>query len=126
MEMLRKDVPEQGMLLSSRQWLHRNVSLVALYKWGSEYGNSYVRPLWWILVMVLGASALFPVTGLSHTTGAGPTTQVAIETYGSSWRTGRTVLGRLDNLFSVLGHSTVTALDTACFQRGSEYTPVYP
>lgn len=126
MEMQRLDVPRSGPLLGLRQWSHPRLSLVALYRWGSSYGNSFQRPLWWLIPMLILFSLLFPMAGLSHTVGQGQKAQTWVETFGSAWGAGTQSWQKAAYLFGVWGHGMLTTMDTATFQRNSEYAPVYP
>ena len=62
MEMKRLDTPVEGPILSLRQWWHLHFSLVAFYRLGSSYGNSYRKPLW----LLVGLLALFSVLFSDH------------------------------------------------------------
>ncbi len=126
MEMQRLDVPREGPLLGLRRWWHAKLSLVGLYRWGSNYGNSFQRPLWWLVAVLVLSSMLFPVIGLTHTVTLATGSQVWVETFSSGWQAGTTNRQKARNVTGVLGHGMLTALDTATFQRNIEYGPVYP
>ena len=126
MEMQRLDGPWVGPLLEARQWWHQRLSLVALYRWGSDYGNSFEKPLWWLVGVLVVFAVALPVAGLAHTVGHGAAAQVWVETYGSAWRAGVGGWQKVWFVVGVLGHGGLTAVDTASFQRNLEYAPVYP
>src|SRR5207302_4464617 len=67
MEMQRFAVPGSGPLLRLRQFYHRHVSLIAWYRRGSSYGNSYLRPAAWLTGILVLFILLYPVTGLQRT-----------------------------------------------------------
>lgn len=122
MEMKRLGGPTDGPLLELRRWFHRNLSLVALYRDASDYGNSYRKPMWRLLVTLILFAALLPVprVGLRR-----QGTRQA-ETYASVWRTGD---GWTPNLWAetrLAGKAVITSVDMATFQRSTEYTPAYP
>jgi hypothetical protein len=64
MEMKRLAGPTDGPLLGLRQWLHRRLSLVALYRYASDYGNSYTKPMLWLLGILVLFAALLPLPGV--------------------------------------------------------------
>ncbi len=64
MEMKRLAGPTDGPFLWLRQWLHRSLSFVALYRYASDYGNSYGKPALWLLAILLLFAALFPLPGV--------------------------------------------------------------
>jgi hypothetical protein len=66
MEMKRLAGPTDGPLLGLRQWLHRRLSLVALYRYASDYGNSYTKPMLWLLGILVLFAALLPLPGVGN------------------------------------------------------------
>ena len=120
MEMKRLAGPTSGKLLGLRQWLHRSLSLVAFYRWFSDYGNSYLKPMLWLLAILLLTAAVLPIPGLKRENPR------RTETYTSVWRTADRWTPNLWAEARVLGKSTITAVDTATFQKGAEYSPAYP
>ena len=122
MEMKRLAVPTNGRLLGVRQWLHRRLSLIALYRYASDYGNSYMKPLLWLLGALVLVTALLPLPGV----GLKRQGAMQAETYASVWRAGD---GWKPNLWAegrLVGNGAITSVDTATFQRNPEYTPAYP
>ena len=124
MEMKRLAVPTDGRLLWLRQWWHRNLSFVAWYKYASDYGNSYRKPLLWLLGILLVATLLFPIPGLELRQAI--STSTARVTYGSVWNGQENWTNNFWTEAKLIGKSGITAIDTATFQRTPEYTPVYP
>ncbi len=113
------------------RWLHSNLGLVAWYRYASEHGESYVRPTCWLVLVFLVFMLLYPVTGLyldAGRIGTPATASASVEklTYWhplqnsgdahSLWR------ARLD----LVGHSFVTTLYVAAFQKDLTYQPSYP
>jgi uncharacterized protein YjbI with pentapeptide repeats len=122
MEMKRLAGPTSGQLLWVRRWWHRNLSFVAWYRYASNYGNSYRKPLLWLLGILFLSAALLPIPciGLMRQ-GA---TQA--ETYASAWQAGD---GWIPNLWAearLAGNGAISSVDSATFQRNAEYTPAYP
>ncbi len=122
MEMKRLAVPTAGRLLSLRRWLHPKLSLVALYRYASDYGNSYVKAIVWLLGTLVLFTALLPLPGI------GLKRQGArqAETYASAWHTGE---GWTPNLWAevgLVGKGAITSVDAATFQKSAEYAPAYP
>jgi uncharacterized protein YjbI with pentapeptide repeats len=126
MEMQRLAVPTSGPLLKLRAFYHRHLSLIAWYRRGSNYGNSYLRPIVWLCGILLLFALLFPVTGLQRTsagTGAASSRPV---TYSSVWVSANSLRDNIWGELKLIGKSSLTAIDTATFQKASEYIPTYP
>ncbi len=122
MEMKRLAGPTGGRLLRLGQWLHRMLSLVALYRYASDYGNNFVKPMVWLLATLVLSAALLPIPGV----GLMRQGSRQAETYASVWRTGD---GWRPNLWAearLAGKSVITSVDAATFQRSAEYAPAYP
>ena len=122
MEMQRLAPRPPGRLFGLRRWRYRRLSLIALYRWGSDYGNSYGKPMAWLLASLLLFAGLFPLprVGLERS-GANYR-----ETYSSVWRAGNSAKERLRWEAGLVGKSLLTAVDTATFQKSPEYAPAYP
>jgi hypothetical protein len=105
--------------------LSRHFSLVALYKYASAYGESYMMPLLWLAFIVGAFTFLYPIPGLEF----GPPVGAA-----PGW------LGYLDwttffrahsaehpsGFWGMILHSLMTSLSVAGFQRELRYAPSYP
>jgi hypothetical protein len=114
-------------LLSKLRWWHQHFGLAAWYRRFSSYGESWGRPLFWLFAVLVIFAALYPLLGLSPGTGKSPTariTSVQVETpspqeadlrYWNYERPGR-----------LFGHSVMTSLGVAAFQRDLAYEPSYP
>jgi hypothetical protein len=127
MEMKRLAVPVSRWPRWPRRWQHRKWNFIALYLWASDYGNSYRKPLKWLLGIVLVTTLLFPLTGLEwKQPKPGNAANNAIVTYGNVWNQQDTWTNNLWTEAKLIGKSGITAIDTAIFQRNPEYTPVYP
>jgi uncharacterized protein YjbI with pentapeptide repeats len=127
MEMKRLAVPTSGRFLWLRQWWHRNLSFVAWYRLASDYGNSYRKPMAWLLGTLLAATFLFPIPGLELKQPiSGNTASAASVTYIRVWNRQDSWTNNLWTEAKLIGKSGITAIDTATFQRTPEYTPVYP
>jgi len=122
-----------------RSWWHRRLSLVAWYKYASQYGESYARPLPWLLLVLVVFAGLYPLAGLElnkdaaqRATATAPTQAVATATdlklsYGHFGEfvknyPGRKWVGRC----AFFGHSLMTTLSVAGFQKELKYEPSYP
>ncbi len=126
MEMQRLAVPTSGPLLGPRAFYRHHLSLIAWYRRGSNYGNSYLRPAAWLCGILLLFTLLFPVVGLrrmSANPAAPPSPPV---TYRSVWSSGNPMHDRVWAELKLAGKSFLTTIDTATFQRTSEYQPAYP
>jgi len=108
-----------------RQWWHPRLSFLALslYKYASDYGNSYGKPLAWLLGVLLAAALLFPFPGVGLKGNAANSASV---TYSRVWNRQDGLTNNLWTEAKLIGKSGITAIDTATFQRTPEYTPVYP
>jgi hypothetical protein len=129
MEMKRLAAPTDGKLLWLRRWLHRNLSLVALYRYASDYGNSYLKPVSWMLATLVLAAALFPIFGLELKQPSSQRKQSeshSTETYFNVWDKGDRWTSNLWAEAEIFGKSAIAAVDTATFQRNPEYNPAYP
>jgi hypothetical protein len=105
------------------RWLGQHLSLAALYKYASSYGESYVLPLIWLGVVLAAFGALYPVVGLELTqTGGG-----GVLTYSNWARFFRThPMEHPAGWWGMLLHSLMTSLSVAGFQRELRYAPLYP
>jgi hypothetical protein len=105
-----------------RRWWYPRLSLVALYRHASNYGNNYARPMWWLMGVLVLFAAMLPLPGVGLQR-SGATYR---ETYGSVWRAGRPEARSLRWEMGLVGKSLLTAIDTATFQKDAEYAPAYP
>lgn len=126
MEMKRLFSPRKNKTV---RWLHSNLGLVAWYRYASEYGESYVRPLLALATVLVLFTLLFPIPGMVFTKPDSPSTPPAfpvlnysdfpayIHSYnGPAWIA----------VLAFFGHSLMTALSVAGFQKELIYQPAYP
>ena len=114
------------------RWLVQNLRLVAWYRWASEYGESYARPALWLATILFAFALLYPVAGLHYdsakdphaVSGAAQTSKVL--TYWDPFVPGQASTSWHRAQWRLFGHSCVTALDVATFQRDRTYEPAYP
>jgi hypothetical protein len=103
------------------------LNLLTLYRLASDYGNSYAKPGWILVLVLLAATFSFPITGLEwKQSKPGNSAGNAIVTYHSVWNRQDTRTNDLWTEGKLVIKSGITAIDTATFQRNPEYTPVYP
>lgn len=87
MEMKRLASPRRNWFL---RWWHQNLGLVAWYKYFSDYGESYVKPILRLVIVLALFSLIYPACGLrrvfvenprgiGHATDAGPQTGILDE-----------------------------------------------
>jgi hypothetical protein len=133
MEMKRLSSPRRNRVL---RWLHRNLGLVAWYKYTSECGESYVRPAVWLAALLVAFALLYPLAGLRSTDRAGG----AALSHASAQPAGASIVsystlpgfllkepsGRFVGALKFFGHSAVTTLGVAFLQRELSYEPGYP
>jgi len=128
MEMKRLAAPEEGRLLGLRGWFyHRGwgdprMILLALYRYASDYGNSYWKPMFWLFATVILFGALLPLPGVGlNRQGTGHS-----ETYTSEWRVGDHAKPNIWAEIRLVGKGAITSADTSTFQKAPEYAPAYP
>ncbi len=119
------------------RWLHRNLGLVAWYKYASSYGESYLRPLL-ALAIVLGIfTVLYPLAGLSERPAPPVSTTVTQQapppmpaTELSYWYLGEFVRAypgpKWIAVPAFFGHSLMTTLSVTSLQKELTYEPLYP
>lgn len=107
------------------RWLHRNLGLVAWYKYASEYGESYVRPGISLAIVLAVFTFLFPLAGLDlDGSGTRATTELSYRQFAdfvNSYSSGKWA-GRA----AFFGHSLMTTLSVPGFQKELKYEPSYP
>jgi hypothetical protein len=122
MEMRRLEVRTYPKLLKPWGWLRRWLGPEALYRWASNYGNGYVKPMLWLLGFLVLFAVLFPIPGLE----SGQPSPTPAENYLSVWNQQDTWTDNLWTEAKLVGDSLIASIDTAAFQRNPEYTPAYP
>jgi uncharacterized protein YjbI with pentapeptide repeats len=133
LEMKRLSSPRRNRV---RRWMHRNLGLVAWYKYASEYGESYTRPALCLAAVLLLFTLVYPITGLkppqkqnkppgAESSPAG-TVPMAICYSTFSEFVQHDPVGMATGAGRFFGHSLMTSLGVAAFQRELEYQPVYP
>ncbi len=131
------------------RWLHRYTGLAAWYKYASGYGESYVRPFVMLSAVILLFALLYPLAGLRWQPGnaraeAGERQSASDSAAngGASaksedahlpviyWDFGeflsRDSKGNMHGSLAFFGHSLMTTLYVAAFQKNLEYQPSYP
>jgi uncharacterized protein YjbI with pentapeptide repeats len=120
------------------RWLHRNLGLVAWYKYVSSHGESYLRPLLALAIVLVIFTVLYPLAGLSlgkpaaqvSATVAQQASPPVAASEVSYWHfaeflreyPGRKWIGG----FAFFGHSLMTTLGVAVLQKELRYEPAYP
>jgi uncharacterized protein YjbI with pentapeptide repeats len=123
MEMQRLSLPEKGRLLRIRRWWHPRLSLVALYRWGSDYGNNYWKPMSWLGGFLLVFALLYPILGLQK---GGYVDLPKIETYRSVWHARQSERQGIRWEIGLAAKSLLTSVDISTFQKNADYAPAYP
>jgi len=113
MEMKRLSSPRRNKVL---RWLHRNLGLVAWYKYASEYGENYVLPVLWLVVLLLAFALVYPLAGLTPGATVGHIAAASFE-QGS---------GQVGLAEAYAGPGIMTTVGVAFFQRDLAYAPSYP
>jgi hypothetical protein len=108
-----------------RLW-HPHCSMLAWYRRVSDYGNSYRKPLVWLISVLILFALGYPLFGLQHTS------PVFIETYHSVWPTIPHSDIRIDGTAGyvseaeLIAKSFMVSVETAGLQKGTEFVPTYP
>jgi uncharacterized protein YjbI with pentapeptide repeats len=126
MEMKRLHSPRKNKAV---RWLHRHLGLVAWYRYASEYGESYGRPLLALLVVLVVFTLLFPIPGMvfNKPDGSNPPPPFPLLNYGDFSTYIRSYKGPAwIATLAFFGHSLMTALSVAGFQKELIYQPAYP
>ena len=115
----------------ARRWWHRHVSLVALYKYASQYGESYARPALWLGATLLLFALLYPAIGLRYDStkdraGTAVLSVPVVLTYADPLLPGQPATDRRKAQWRLFGSSCLSALEIAAFQKEPAYQPVYP
>jgi len=121
---------EEQSMNAVRRWWHQQLSLVAWYKYASQYGESYARPALWLGVVLLSFAVLYPVFGLRYEpakehAGIGSDAPVILS-YGNPLFPGQLDAHRHKAQLRLFGNSLLTAVEIAGFQKEPAYQPVYP
>jgi Pentapeptide repeats (9 copies) len=108
----------------AKQVWHSHFGVAAWYKYASEYGESYTRPLACLAALVLAAFLVYPSIGLRYSSAHSETTGAAVKWLDrcpdpSSYHT---CMG----VWRLAGNSLLTSVEVAAFQRELAYEPVYP
>jgi len=114
------------------RWLSHHLSLVALYKYASAYGESYMMPLLWLFFFVSAFAFLYPIPGLEFNPPAGAAPgwlgYVDWSTFFHAHANEQPAWWwwKLPQFWSMILHSLMTSLSVAGFQRELRYAPSYP
>jgi uncharacterized protein YjbI with pentapeptide repeats len=108
------------------RWLVQHSRLVALYKFASQYGESYVRPGVLFVAALLLFALLYPVAGLRYEPkndlgGNVSSIEPVILSYSNPDQQG---VGPIQARVKLFGSSCLTALEIAAFQKEPAYKPV--
>lgn len=122
MEMRRLEARIDSEFLKPCRRLRPWLGPEAWYRLASDYGNSFVKPILWLLATLFMAAALFPIPGLETKL---PKPEPAA-TYQSAWNKQDTWTNNRWTEAKLFGNSLIGAVDIATFQRNPEYTPSYP
>lgn len=126
MEMQRLAVPTSGPFLRLRAIYRHHFGLIAWYRRGSNYGNSYLRSAGWLGVILLLFAFLFPIFGIQRASGNMAALPSPPTTYGTSWPAAAPFHCKVWAELTLFGKSLLVAIDNVTFQKASEYTPTYP
>jgi hypothetical protein len=150
MEMKRLATRRHNAILRA---LHRRVGLVALYRYASQYGESYDRPAVLLMAIILFFTFLYAAVGLQHPSVAEQAAEIPAAkvpttpkpaTAAAARPAGMTVTTRTTEVsywnacpncgrsrivtaqLRLLGNSLMTALSVSAFDKDLVYKPSYP
>jgi uncharacterized protein YjbI with pentapeptide repeats len=115
-----------------RQSLHRTTGIAAWYKRASDYGESYSRPGFLLLGVLLAFALIYPVVGLTSATAKDPpqaggeAAMPNLLTYQHPFLPGQQNVDIHQAKLQLFGKSCLTALEIAAFQREPAYRPTIP
>jgi uncharacterized protein YjbI with pentapeptide repeats len=133
MEMKRLSSPQRN---AFARWLHRRCGLVAWYRYASQYGESYTRPLLILIVVLVLFAVGYPFVGLDRVSQT-PQNADAAQPHLVNDRQTVTLTyffptsspnlgGGVERQLRLIGHSAMTSLYIAAFQKDLVYQPSYP
>jgi hypothetical protein len=108
-----------------KSWQHQNFSLLSWYKYASNYGESYVRPIGVLVIVLAVFTILFPWAGLEpqapRPVGSSELSYKHFKDFiraypGRKWSAPA----------AFFGNSLMTVLSVAGFQKELKYEPTYP
>jgi len=112
-----------------RRWWHQHLSLIAWYKYASEYGENYRRPVMWLVVVLALFACLFPLKGVRYDPAkdldAGKSASPQVLTYRQPAPAEKTWLIGWRAETELLKDSCLSSLEVASFQKERMYEPVY-
>ncbi len=120
------------------RWLYRNLGLVAWYKYASQYGESYMRPVVVLLIVLAILTLLFPWAGLDRNENTPHSAASARQQTPPPATTSELSYKRFTDFVGAyrgrkwvapaafFGNSLMTALSVAAFQKELKYKPSYP
>jgi len=129
MRRLAHHIRQQFMRL--RQWWHPRLSFVALslYKYASDYGNSYGKSLAWLLGVLLAAALLFPLKGLRYEPAKGGSAIRAgcgeVLSYRCPTPVDKPGLVGWRAERELVWDSALASIEVAAFQKDRMYEPAY-
>jgi uncharacterized protein YjbI with pentapeptide repeats len=105
------------------RWLSHHFSLVALYKYASAYGESYLTPLAWLAIVITVFAILYPIAGLELSKDSGG----GVLGYRNVTEFFRThPAEHPSGWLGLILHGFMTSISVAGFQRELKYAPSYP
>lgn len=122
MEMRRLSSHKQYSRFPIKSIISSYLSPIALYRYASDYGNSYWKPLIWTVITLIIFAFLYPtpIAGLRFQLTDKTDTYISTWNYSHGWRQ------NISEEAALLGRSMIASADTAIFQKNAEYVPVYP
>jgi uncharacterized protein YjbI with pentapeptide repeats len=116
------------------RWIRSNLGIVACYRYANRYGEGYYRPVLWMLLVLLVFTLLYPVTGLRYDPAREKTAVVGSSTpapaikltYSHPLRGSDDSRSVAAARLALVGHSAMSTLYVAAFQKDLIYEPSYP
>jgi uncharacterized protein YjbI with pentapeptide repeats len=106
-----------------RRAIHQNLSLVAWYRYASDYGENYLRPAMWLFFVLILFTVLYPITGLSDTRLHSPVMVPAVRTYWRPALDGPSYTHACKARCQLIMDSAIVSLEIGAFQKDRDLEP---
>jgi uncharacterized protein YjbI with pentapeptide repeats len=114
-------------LLSKVRWWHQRFGLAAWYRRASDYGESWGKPLLWLVAVLLVFATVYPAVGLRSAMSKSQAVQADVaQSQTQTVPSANLTYWNSSQRARLFGNSVMTSLGVAAFQRDLAYEPSYP
>jgi uncharacterized protein YjbI with pentapeptide repeats len=110
------------LIVNTVRWWHQKAGLAAWYRRASDYGESLGKPLLWFVATICLFTISYPFMGLRPPKDALSNPITAPSSVAGS----NVKYWKCSSRVGLLGHSLMTTISVAAFQRDLAYEPIYP